>query len=75
MYPRKCFSLFYNSFAKLMMTYGLFAYGARAKTNLEPIENVQQSIRGTFLQKPSEPAQLFLEKNQMLTVYELHTKE
>ena len=44
LYPRKCLNLFYNSYAKSLISNGLLAYGATTKTSLEPIERAQQSI-------------------------------
>ena len=36
-YPRKCLLMFYNSFAKSVICYGLLVYGSAAKTNLQKI--------------------------------------
>ena len=38
-YPRRCLLLFFNSYAKTVITYGLLAYGATTKMALQPIEN------------------------------------
>ena len=38
MYSIKCLLLFYNSFAELIISYGIIAYGFAAKTNLDKIE-------------------------------------
>ena len=44
LYPRKCLLMFYNSFAKSIITYGLLLYGTAYKTNMTKIEAVQRRI-------------------------------
>ena len=52
MYPRKCLLMFYNSFAKSIICYGLIVYGSASKTNLKKIENAQRRIlRAIFFKK------------------------
>ena len=41
-YQRKCLLMFYNSFAKSIICYGLLVYGSAAKTNLQKIECAQR---------------------------------
>ena len=51
-YPRKCLLMFYNSFAKSVICYGLLVYGSAAKTNLQKIEYAQRRIlRAIFFKK------------------------
>ena len=52
LYPRKCLLMFYNSFAKSIITYGLLVYGTAYKTNMTKIEAVQKRIlRAIFFKK------------------------
>ena len=52
LYPRKCLLLFYNSFARSIISYGILVYGSAAKTNLKKIENAERRIfRAIFFQK------------------------
>ena len=75
MYPRKCL-MFYNSFAKSMICYGLIVYGSAAKTNLKKIENAQRRIlRAIFFKKKFDSLRDILLDNKIFTVYELYTLE
>ena len=52
LYPLHCLLLFYKSYAKPLITYGLLNYGSTTKTNLQPIENAQRRIiRAMFFKK------------------------
>ena len=52
LYPWKCLNLFYYSYAKLISTYGLLAYGATTKARLEPNEKTQRRVfRAVFFKK------------------------
>ena len=56
MYPRKCLLMFYNSFAKSIITYGILLYGTAYKSNMTKIEAVQRRIlRAFFFKKNSIP--------------------
>ena len=56
MYPRKCLLMFYISFAKSIICYGLIVYGSAAKSNLKKIENAQRRIlRAVFFKKNLTP--------------------
>ena len=44
MHPPKCLLMFYNSFAKSIICYGIIVYGSAAKTNLKKIENAQSAF-------------------------------
>ena len=35
LYPRKCLLMFYNSFARSIISYGILVYGSAAKTSLK----------------------------------------
>ena len=51
-YPQKCLLVFYNSFTKSIICYGLMVYDSAAKTNLQKIEFAQRRIiRAIFFQK------------------------
>ena len=76
MYPRKCLLMFYNSFAKSIICYGLIVYGSAAKTNLKKIENAQRRIlRAIFFKKKFDSLRDILLDNKIFTVYELYTLE
>ena len=75
MYPRKCLLMFYNSFAKSVLTYGLLLYGTAFKTNLSKIETVQRRIlRAIFFKKMILCKNVFA-GNKILTVFELFMVE
>ena len=75
LYPRKCLLMFYNSFARSVISYGILVYGSAAKTNLKKIENAQRRIiRAIFFKKFESIANILLE-NKVLTVYELYMEE
>ena len=76
LYPRKCLSLFYNSYGKSIISYGLLAYGATTKASLEPIEKAQWRIFGSmFFKKQSDSLLYIKEENQLQTVFELYINE
>ena len=76
MYPRKCLLMFYNSFAKSVICYGLIVYGSAAKTNLKKIENAQRRIlRAIFFKNKFDSLRDILLDNKIFTVYELYTLE
>ena len=50
-YPIKCLLMFYNTFAKSIMSYGILSYGSAAKNNLYKNEKAQQNTAGDFFQK------------------------
>ena len=56
LFPRNCRLMFYNSFAKLIITYELLLFGTAYKTNMTKIEAVQRRIlRAIFSRKNSIP--------------------
>ena len=71
LYPKKCFVMFYNAYAKSIITYGLLIYAAAAKTNLSRIESVQRRILRAFFRKRQDSLQVILAVNKINTVYEL----
>ena len=76
LYPRKCLLMFYNSFARSIISYGILVYGSAAKTNLKKIENAQRRIiRAIFFKKRSESISNLLLENKILTVFELYIEE
>ena len=65
-YPRKCLLMFYNSFDKSVICYGLLVHGSAAKTNLQKIECAQRriliaiffkkdSLNGKCISRPQNP--------------------
>ena len=76
LYPKKCLLMFYNEYAKSVITYGLLIYGAAAKTNLSRIESVQRRIlQSYFFRKRQDSLQKILAVNKINTVYELFLNE
>ena len=75
-YPRRCLLMFYNSFAKSVITYGLLVYGNTSKHNFKKIDRVQRKIiRAIFFRKKYESLGLTLFDNKIHTVYELYVIE
>ena len=76
MFPRNCLLMFYNSYAKSLINYGIIAYGATAKTNLSKIEMAQRRImRAIFFKKKIDSITDVLREKGILTVYELYRAE
>ena len=76
MFPRNCLLMFYNSYAKTLIKYGIIAYGATAKTNLSKIVMAQRRImRAIFFKKKMDSITDFLREKGILTVYELYLAE
>ena len=76
MFPRNCLLMFYNSYAKTLINYGIIAYGATAKTNLSEIEMAQRRImRAIFVKKKMDSITDVLREKGILTVYELYLAE
>ena len=75
-YNKKCLLMFYNSFAKSVICYGLLIYGTSAKSNLRKIEMAQRRIlRGIFFKKKYDSISNILRRNGVLTVFELYIVE
>ena len=76
MFAQKCLLMFYNSFAKSRICYGLLIYGSAAKTNLSKIEKAQRRIlRAIFFKKKFDFLHDLLRTNKILTVFELFVLE
>ena len=68
--------MFYNSFAKSIISDGLLIYGSAAKTNLQKIETVQRRIlRAIFFKTKMDSLSDVLADNKILTVFELFILE
>ena len=75
-YDIKCLLMFYNSFAKTVICYGLLIYGAAAKSNLRKIEMAQRRIlRAIFFKRKYDSLVNVLQKNNILSVFELYLVE
>ena len=71
LYPIIC-SMFYHSYSRFIITYGLLVYGSAAKTNIVLIEKAQRRIlRATY----TESFPSVLTKYQILTASELYISE
>ena len=76
MFPRNCLLMFYNSYAKSLINYGIIVYDATAKTNLSKIKMAQRRIRrAIFFKEKMESITDVLRENGILTVYELYFAE
>ena len=76
MFTQKCLLMFYNSFAKSRICYGLLIYGSAAKANLSKIEKTQRRIlRAIFFKKKFDSLHDLLRRNEILTVFELFVLE
>ena len=76
MFPRNCLLMFYNSYAKSLINYGIIAYGATAKTNLSKIEMAQRrTMRAIFFKKKMDSITDVLREKGILTVYDLYLAE
>ena len=76
MFNKKCLLMFYNSFAKSKICYGLLIYGSAAKTNLLKIEKAQRRIlRAIFFKKIFDSLRDLFRTNKILTVFELFILE
>ena len=76
MFPRNCLLMFYNSYTKSLINYGIIAYGATAKTNLSKTEMAQRRIlRTIFFKIKMDSITDVLREKGILTVYELHFAE
>ena len=72
MCTQMCLLMFYNSFAKFRICYGLLLYGSAAKTNLSKIEKAQRIIlRAIFLKKKFDSLHHRFRTNYILKVFEL----
>ena len=76
LYPEKCLLMFYNSFARSIISYGILVYGTAAKTSLKKIEKTQRrNIRAIFYKKRFESITNILLENKVFTVYALYMEE
>ena len=76
LYDKKCLMMFYNSFAKSVICYGLLIYGTGAKNNLKKIEMAQRRIlRAIFFKKKYDSLENILGQNKIFTVFELYLVE
>ena len=76
MFPRICLLMFYNSYAKSPINFGIIAYGATAETNLTKIEMAQRRImRAIFFKKKMDSITDVLREKGILTVYGLYLAE
>ena len=75
-YPIKCLLLFYNSFAKSIIFYGILTYGSAAKSNLYKIEKAQRRIlRAIFFRNKYDSVGFIFERNKISTVFEIYLME
>ena len=68
--------MFYNSFAKSIITYGLLIYGRSAKRNSEQIDSVQKRLlRARFFRKKIRVNAGKIVQKQKNTIFQLFIKE
>ena len=68
--------MFYNSFAKSIIIYGLLAYGSAVKWNLIEIQKAKRRIlQAVFFRKKPESIRDILSENKILTIFESNLLE
>ena len=68
--------MFYHSYARSIISYGLLVYSSATKTNIDLIEKAQGRIlRAIFFKKCTERLSTVLTKYKILTAFELHISE
>ena len=76
LYPLKCLLLFYNVYARSLISYGLLVYGSAAKTNLKMLENAQRrSIQVTFVVQKQHSLKDNLDAYHIHTVFDFYVLE
>ena len=72
----KCLLLFYTSFAKSVISYGILTYGSSARPNLGKAEKAQRAIRRVIFFKINfDSVRSLVEKNKLLTAFKLYVME
>ena len=72
----KCLLLFYNAYARSLISYGLLFYGSAAKTNLEMLENAQRRIiRAIFFKQKQHSLKDIIDAYHIHTVFDLYVLE
>ena len=68
--------MFYNSFAKSIISYGILTYGSAAKSNLYKSEKAQRRIlRAIFFRNKYNSVGFNFERNKISTVFEIYLME
>ena len=68
--------MFYNSFAKSIISYGILTYGSAAKSNRYKIEKAQRRIlQAIFFRNKYDSVGFFFERNKISTVFEIYLME
>ena len=76
LFDKKCLMMFYNSFAKSVICYGLLIYGTGANSNLKKIEMAQRrTLRAVFFKKKYDSLENILVQNKPFSVFELFLVE
>ena len=76
LYLMKCLLLFYNAYARSLISYGLLVYGSAAKTNLEMLENAQRRIiRAIFFKRKQHSLKDIMDAYHIHTVFDLYVLE
>ena len=72
----KCLLLFYDAYARSLISYGLLFYGNVAKTNLEMLENAQRRIiRAIFFKQKQHSLKDIIDAYNIHTVFDLYVLE
>ena len=64
--------MFYNSFAKTVISHGLLIYGTAAKRNVKKLEMAQRRVLRAFFFKPKYDLVNVLQQNELLFVFEFY---
>ena len=76
MYPKKCLSTFYDSYAETIIRYGLLSYGSAHKSDLENIDQSQRRIlRAFFSKRKFDNLRDDYQQTKILTIYEMFDNE
>ena len=68
LHPMKYLLLFYNAYARSLISYGLLGYGSAGKTNLEMLQNAQRRIIRAIFHKQNQHS-----LKDIIDAYHIHT--
>ena len=72
----KCPLLFYNAYARSLISYGLLVYGSLWQTNLEMLENAQRRIiRAIFFKQKQHSLKDIIDAYHFHPVFDLYVLE
>ena len=76
LYPMKCRLLFYNEYARSLISYGFLVYDSAAKTSLEMLENAQRRIiRAISFKQKQHSLKNIIDAYHIHTLFDLYVLE